>query len=889
MTETLLASAAFGGGDNKVDGSTSAAFQKKKDAALHNVWCIIVYNFCSAISIGTALGPFFEKYVLQVQQAHDGARANATVGFCESLFGFSQLLVFWPVGLVVDRQPERRNVLARWIARLGLGAVFLLGSAFASNYLPFIYVAMVILGIFYEGLTSSSETLFADSVQILSQEGGSTTEDQAKISADWFTKKMIASYSGVAFSPVLGILCVEYFRHYVSPMVMLTRGEFADQIGVDLDQTTPVVVTTATGGPPPGSPSSTAAIQEAVPPAATQQVGAAAVDVFWNMDLLHFILILGLVLILPAVWKISGLQSVGRSGGPKDGGNAGQLTEALLGGEDPDAATKRDFKRYAPYVIAVADFAQCIGAGMTFKYFNLFFIQDFGFGPNAICVLQIVYPLCMVFMAEVCNRVLLPLFSSSRAKVSMVCRLVAILGLWLIGGAFPFSSSSAEIMASGSGGDGHGTGATTSTDFVWLLQLDSARTTAPAEDMNHNALTPVAEVAGRSVLSSSAAALAEDGQQELQENQIMQRPATESSGRGLAAFNNQPSPYFTTSRLCEDYLLQTPATAEVAPPTWFWWSMLFGEQNLQSDVGLVTAGRGTTSQTTILPTLLDCASVPSTTYTGMLLEPIDSGTQHGMKIAKELRSEVLTTTKMNAAAGEEEVEQELGQLQALNPFKNKMIYLAGGPHQAPSAIDNIHDHVDHVVELEPTKSAKNTIFMPAVTKNKEIQLLGRDVAPAGTTSRTRTYALVSTTAASTAGASTGSSSAAVGALELQESNPATTSTSTPPTAGTFTSWIAGVTYYEPAVLVIFLVTGSFAMATPGFDKSILMDHVATENRGKWNALLSFNGFAFRGSALFGGVLADGHSGDYRPAFTYAAAIYVLSSLLYAPLMRMVRK
>jgi len=44
--------------------TTSASYQ----AAEHNAKAIIVYNLCSAISIGTALGPFFEKYVLQVQQ-----------------------------------------------------------------------------------------------------------------------------------------------------------------------------------------------------------------------------------------------------------------------------------------------------------------------------------------------------------------------------------------------------------------------------------------------------------------------------------------------------------------------------------------------------------------------------------------------------------------------------------------------------------------------------------------------------------------------------------------------------------------------------------------------------------------------------------------------------
>eukprot|EP00392_Amoebophrya_sp_AT5.2_P004303 g4311.t1 len=399
--------------------TTSASYQ----AAEHNAKAIIVYNLCSAISIGTALGPFFEKYVLQVQQE---------LG--------SRLLVFWPVGLIVDRQPERRHELARAVGTIGLGAVALLGSALYSDYLPFIYVAMVVLGVFYEGLTSSSETLFADSVQELANEADSA-DAKAQISANWFTKKMAASYSGVALSPLLGVLCVLYFRRYVSPHVLLTRDQFAHEIGVP-----------------------------AVPDADSAE--AATVNVYWNMGLLHFILLLGLILILPAVWRISGLKSIGRiknkPASPSSGGAllSQDLSEPLVSkvpSPTTPGTTTTTSSSKVPYVIAVADFAQCIGAGMTFKYFNLFFIQDFGFGPTEICALQIVYPLCMVITVEFCNRVFLPLLKNSRAKVSMLCRLIAVLGLWLIGGAYPFQmverDGSGSITSASSAEEASTTGA----------------------------------------------------------------------------------------------------------------------------------------------------------------------------------------------------------------------------------------------------------------------------------------------------------------------------------------------------------------------------------------------------------------------------------------------
>jgi len=54
---------------------------------------------------------------------------------------------------------------------------------------------------------------------------------------------------------------------------------------------------------------------------------------------------------------------------------------------------------HVPFLLAFADFVTCIGAGMTVKFFNLFFIQDKGFSPTDICWLQTAYPLVIaVFM-----------------------------------------------------------------------------------------------------------------------------------------------------------------------------------------------------------------------------------------------------------------------------------------------------------------------------------------------------------------------------------------------------------------------------------------------------------------------------------------------------------
>lgn len=55
--------------------------------------------------------------------------------------------------------------------------------------------------------------------------------------------------------------------------------------------------------------------------------------------------------------------------------------------------------RHVPVLLSVSDFISCIGAGMTVKFFNLFFIEDQHFSPIQICVLQTAYPLVIaVFM-----------------------------------------------------------------------------------------------------------------------------------------------------------------------------------------------------------------------------------------------------------------------------------------------------------------------------------------------------------------------------------------------------------------------------------------------------------------------------------------------------------
>mmetsp|Transcript_110402 Transcript_110402/g.235786 ORF Transcript_110402/g.235786 Transcript_110402/m.235786 type:complete len:515 (+) Transcript_110402:57-1601(+) len=73
--------------------------------------------------------------------------------------------------------------------------------------------------------------------------------------------------------------------------------------------------------------------------------------------------------------------------------------------------------RHVPIILSVSDFITCIGAGMTVKFFNLFFIQDEGFSPVAINLLMTAYPLVIAAFMKVTQRLSKPL---GRAQASLL-------------------------------------------------------------------------------------------------------------------------------------------------------------------------------------------------------------------------------------------------------------------------------------------------------------------------------------------------------------------------------------------------------------------------------------------------------------------------------------
>jgi MFS family permease len=92
--------------------------------------------------------------------------------------------------------------------------------------------------------------------------------------------------------------------------------------------------------------------------------------------------------------------------------------------------------------------------------------------------------------------------------------------------------------------------------------------------------------------------------------------------------------------------------------------------------------------------------------------------------------------------------------------------------------------------------------------------------------------------------------------------------------------------YLPLVIGLFMLRGAFQNAIYPIDRSILMDHVQSNQRGRWNAVESVSTMTWSGSAMIGGYLMD-HN-DYRYAFRITALIYAVGLLTRIPMLWMVK-
>jgi MFS family permease len=90
-----------------------------------------------------------------------------------------------------------------------------------------------------------------------------------------------------------------------------------------------------------------------------------------------------------------------------------------------------------------------------------------------------------------------------------------------------------------------------------------------------------------------------------------------------------------------------------------------------------------------------------------------------------------------------------------------------------------------------------------------------------------------------------------------------------------------------AVIVVFILRGALQNSIYPIDRSIIMDFVPSDQRGRWNSIESISAMTWSGSAVLGGFLMDSH--DYRYTFVITAWIYLAACALRVPLLWLVPK
>lgn len=99
-----------------------------------------------------------------------------------------------------------------------------------------------------------------------------------------------------------------------------------------------------------------------------------------------------------------------------------------------------------------------------------------------------------------------------------------------------------------------------------------------------------------------------------------------------------------------------------------------------------------------------------------------------------------------------------------------------------------------------------------------------------------------------------------------------------------TACLFAMCYMRSLVLVLplYLLRGALMNARGPIVRSMIMDLVTSDLRGRWNSIQSLSGFTWSGSAALGGYLAD-YAGDYRFTFIVTALIYTASFFIGLPL------
>ncbi|CAJ1398560.1 unnamed protein product [Effrenium voratum] len=158
-------------------------------------------------------------------------------------------------------------------------------------------------------------------------------------------------------------------------------------------------------------------------------IGLAILGDEWELYEIKTMMVVGFLFMIPACFPLFVFKD------PKQEPHASPCPDADTANEATAVPVRSELRlgclgaRHVPVLLALADFITCIGAGMTVKFFNLFFIQDLHFSPVGINLLQTAYPLVIAGFMKLTERLAKPL---GRPQASLLFFSSSVLSLWIM-------------------------------------------------------------------------------------------------------------------------------------------------------------------------------------------------------------------------------------------------------------------------------------------------------------------------------------------------------------------------------------------------------------------------------------------------------------------------
>eukprot|EP00922_Rhytidocystis_sp_ex-Travisia-forbesii_P005413 GHVS01007908.1.p1 GENE.GHVS01007908.1~~GHVS01007908.1.p1 ORF type:complete len:616 (-),score=92.13 GHVS01007908.1:1110-2957(-) len=408
----------------------------------HNVRLMMFFTGISTLFFSICQWNVFDAYLSLLAKDKRFFYRNSWVGFAESISGLVALVVAIPVGILVDTVD--RVMLCRCAAVLGVVASIVSFFSFAFDSIIGLMINLLMWGIFAEVTGSATQALFADSLtpgnrsRAMTMNGMIATAGLSLGPAflillffvtgnKWSLQELhIPLLMGCCIAPFSCIL-LWWFRNVVSKEDEISNSQetgnaaesdsledktFESRLEKTYESNNTNVKKEAPRSPPrpPIIPSPHTTPKRPVGPASASPVlrrlsliGSEAPDFSLEEQ------------------DKGGMHRRGLSGA-----GSGTIDEATGG---VVSGGRRWAVDAVPYIVAGSDFIRKIGAGMTVKFFALFFIQDYHFEPVHVSILFCVYPLCISFFMHIVQSLSQPLGRVQAVTLWQILGIVSLVAM----------------------------------------------------------------------------------------------------------------------------------------------------------------------------------------------------------------------------------------------------------------------------------------------------------------------------------------------------------------------------------------------------------------------------------------------------------------------------